>query len=88
VTAAADPRGAVRAWVLARNPGLDPGDLRDDTPLLAGRLVTSLQVVDLLLLIESLRHAPVSAESLRPGAFRDIGTICRTFLADPAATDR
>ena len=76
-----DSRAALRRWVLERNPGLDPAALHDDTPLISSRLVTSLQVVDLLLFIESLRRRPVDPGSLCAGAFRDIDTIHRTFLA-------
>jgi hypothetical protein len=75
-------RDALRRWVLERNPCLDPAELRDDTPLLESRLVTSLQVTDLLLLIESLRQAPIDVERLRPGAFRDLATIRETFFDD------
>jgi hypothetical protein len=79
-----DDREAVRKWVLERNQDLDPTVLRDDTPLIENRLVTSLQVIDLLLLIETLRRRPVNPQCLRAGAFRDIETICRVFLAEAA----
>jgi len=75
-------RAVLRAWVLARNPELPAERLRDDTPLLRDRLVTSLQVLDLLLLVESLRDAPLDAADLTAGAFIDIDTIVRTFLED------
>jgi hypothetical protein len=83
-------RQALREWVLERNSALDPAELREDTPLLSRRLVTSLQVTDLLLFIESLRRRPVGIESLTPGAFRDIDTIARTFFTTeqgPCAQD-
>jgi hypothetical protein len=79
-----DRRAALRGWVLDRNRELDPATLRDDTPLISTRLVTSLQVIDLLLFIESLRERPVNPGSLCAGAFRDIDTIHRTFLAEAA----
>jgi hypothetical protein len=77
----ADARAALRSWVLERNPDLAPDALREDTPLVAARLLTSVQLLDLLLLIESLRGAPVDAGTLRPGDFRDLDTIHRRFLA-------
>jgi hypothetical protein len=76
----ATKREALREWVLQRNAAIAETDLRDDTPLVADRLVTSLQVIDLLLFIESLRQQPVEVHSLNPGAFQDIDTICRTFF--------
>lgn len=73
-------RQALRQWVLERNASLEPAQLNDDTPLLSQRLVTSLQVTDLLLFIESLRQRPVEVESLTSGSFRDIHTIHNTFF--------
>jgi hypothetical protein len=73
-------RLALRQWVLNRNPQVDPAQLTDHTPLVSSRLVTSLQVTDLLLFIESLRERPVEVESLAAGAFSDLETIHRTFF--------
>lgn len=73
-------RAALRSWVLARNPQLDPAEFTDHTPLVSGRLVTSLQVVELLLFIEELRTAAVDPRSLVPGAFADVDTITRAFF--------
>ena len=76
----ADVRSALRSWVLARNPELPPAELTDRTPLISRRLVTSLQVVELLLFIEELRAGPVDPRSLAAGAFADVDTIARTFF--------
>lgn len=73
-------RAAVRRWVLERNPDLPADRLRDDTPLLRDRLVTSVQVLDLLLLVESLRDAPIDPADLTAGSFADVDTIARVFL--------
>ncbi len=71
---------ALRRFVLERNPGLDPTALTDETPLLGDRLVTSLHLVDMLLLLESLRCAPVDVRRMGPGSFRSIDTIVEAFL--------
>ncbi|RZU54521.1 hypothetical protein EV385_6472 [Krasilnikovia cinnamomea] len=81
----AEVRTALREWVAVRNPDLDPATLTDQTPLISTRLVTSLHVVELLLLIEELRAAPVDPRSLAPGAFTDIDTIVRAFFGQDAA---
>ena len=75
-------REALRRWVESRVAG-DAGSvvLDDRTPLIASRLITSLQITDLLLLIEELREASIDPSSLRPGVFRDIDTIYATFFA-------
>ncbi|MDQ3308411.1 MAG: hypothetical protein M3499_08670 [Actinomycetota bacterium] len=76
-------RVALREWV--REQAGDEAPLIDDaTPLIASRLITSLQVMDLLLLLEELRQEPIDPTALRPGAFRDIDAIYATFFAEPA----
>lgn len=74
-------RGRVRAWILAGGR-VAPHELRDDTPLIETRIVTSLQLVELILYLEELRGRPLDPERLAPGSFRDVDTICRNFLED------
>ncbi len=78
----AEVREALHRWVEARAAS-DAGSvvLDDWTPLIASGLITSLQITDLLLLIEELRDASIDPSSLRPGVFRDIDTIYATFFA-------
>jgi len=78
----AEVRQALRQWVKARASGPAVAALDDRTPLIASRLITSLQVTDLLLLIEELREASIDPSSLRPGVFTDIDTIYATFFSD------
>ena len=72
-------RQRLREWVIDGGR-IRREDLRDDTPLLERRVITSLQVMDLILLIEELTGRPVVMERLKPGLFRDIDAICRNFL--------
>lgn len=73
-------RRALRDFVLELNPGLDPVELADNTPLIARRLVTSQHILDLLLLVEGLRLAPIDPRSLTPTAFADIDSIVDQVL--------
>ncbi len=75
-----DPRAAVREWILERNPEVPAADLTDHTPLIERRYLTSLQVADLLVLIEQLRGAPVDPNRLKPGVFRSIDAIHDAFF--------
>ena len=74
-------REALRAWVREHSQSAVGADFDDRTPLIASRLLTSLQITDLLLFLEDLRGVPLDPASLRPGVFRDIDTIHATFLA-------
>jgi len=72
-------RERLREWVI-RGGRIRREELRDDTPLLESRVITSLQLLDLILLIEELAGRPVDIARLKPGLFRDLDTICRNFL--------
>lgn len=74
-------REALRDFVLDLNPGLDRAVLRDNTPLISNRLLTSRNVLDLLLLVEALRAAPIDPRTLVPSTFTDIDSIVRTLLS-------
>lgn len=73
------PRERLREWVI-RGGRIRREDLRDDTPLIESRVVTSLQLMDLILVIEDLAGRRVDVAQLTPGLFKDIDTICRNFL--------
>ena len=59
-------RAALRAWILERRPGLDPAALRDDTPLLKSRVLTSLDLLELITFLERLRARPLDVRSWAP----------------------
>lgn len=75
-------RRLLREWIIATSARVSRVALRDDTPLLETRIVTSLQLMDLIVFLESLAGKPIAAERLAPGSFRDIDTICRNFLEE------
>lgn len=73
-------RPLLREWLVAASGRVSRAELRDDTPLLETRIVTSLLLMDLIVYVESLAGRPIAVEQLTPGSFRDIETICRNFL--------
>lgn len=75
----------LRAWILEHGKRIEPAELRDDTPLLERRILTSLQLADLLLFLEELRGAPVELEGLSGAAFRDLASMVKAFLPEEAA---
>ena len=60
--------------------------LADDTPIIERRIITSLQVMDLILELESLKGSPIDVERLKPGAFKDIASIYAAFWGTNAET--
>lgn len=75
----------LRAWILEHGNRIDADELRDDTPLLERRILTSLQLADLLLFLEELRGAPVELEGISGAAFRDLDSMVKAFLPEEAA---
>jgi hypothetical protein len=84
-TALSEAHAALRAWILDNARGLSADTLHDTTPLLEARHITSLQVPELLLLIESLRKRPIDFTKLGPGDLKDLRTISERFLVEGAA---
>jgi acyl carrier protein len=82
MSSAIEAREQLRAWVVETNGKIRAEDLRDDTPLIEQRIITSLQIMDLILFLESLRPTPVDLSKLNGASFRDIDAVCRNFLAD------
>ena len=75
-------RDGLRAWLIDRCPAAASAGLLDTTPLVERGILSSLQVVELLLWIEQATGRPVDVTALVPGSFRDVRTICATFLEE------
>lgn len=76
----AEARAAVRACLRSVRPDVDVDLLDDDAALLERRIITSFQVLDLLLHLEHVAQGSIARDKLVPGCFRDIATIARHFL--------
>ena len=74
----------VRACLAAIKPGVDLDTVNDDTPLLEERVITSFDVMDLMLHLEQVSGHSITATQLVPGSFRNIRTIARVFLVTEA----
>lgn len=70
---------AVRAWILARNPGRD--DVGSDENILESRLVDSLSFVDLVYTIEAAADVEIDLDTIRISDFETISTIEKTFFS-------
>ena len=73
-------RAAVRGCLRAVRPDLDLDRVADDAPLLESRIITSFQVIDLLVRLERAAGARLERSRLVAGSFRDIATIACVFL--------
>jgi len=76
-----DAIARVRTCLAVLKPGIDITAVAVDTPLLAQRVITSFDVLELILHLEEISGRPIDRSQLVPGSFRDIDTIARVFLA-------
>ena len=75
-------RQALREWVLAKNGKIRPEDLDDETPIIERRIISSPQIMDLILFIERLSARPIDVERLKVGVFRNINAIYQNFFEE------
>jgi len=74
----------LRAWIVSNGHRVDSSTLADDTPLLEQRILTSLQLAELLLFLEELRERPVDLEGITGSSFRDLRSMVAAFLPEEA----
>jgi acyl carrier protein len=81
VKSEAEVRAHLARWVAERSQRVPAEEISGDTPILERRLITSVQVMDLILEIEQLSGRSIEVSRLKPGVFKDIDTIYRNFFA-------
>jgi hypothetical protein len=69
-------------WIVEKAAGICAADITEDTPIVEQRILSSLQVANLLLYIEQMSGAPIEISSLRPGVFHSLAAIYRHFFAE------
>ena len=79
-------RASLKAWI-RRRAKLGPDVvLRDDTPILEAGLLTSLDVAQLFLFLESLRGKEVDLSEIQPEVLTNVDTLYAAFLAPESAS--
>ena len=71
-------RAKLREWV-CEAAETTPDQITDETALLDSSLVSSMQLVELVMLIEDLREEAIEYGEIGPSSFQDINTIYTTF---------
>jgi acyl carrier protein len=75
-------RQALREWVIAKNGKLHGDQLDDKTPIIEHRIITSLQVIDLIVFLEKLTGRSIAVHELKAGVFQNINAIFDNFFRD------
>lgn len=68
-------------WILDRANVENRSAFNAQTKIIDDGLLTSLDVVELILFIEDLRGEEVDIESLEPASFANIDSLVETFFA-------
>ena len=79
---APEVKQALREWVALKSGKVRSEDLDDETPILEQRIITSLQVMDLILHIEKLTGKAIDVEKLSRGSFRNVDAIYQNFFQE------
>lgn len=76
-------RADLRRWILKRAQGKPVGDFSDQTALLETGVLSSLDVVELVLFLENLRGSEVDVDRIEPESLRSIDALYENFLRLP-----
>ncbi len=75
-------RKSLRRWIVEHSKAQLRGDLTDDTPILEQGILSSLDIVEFVLYIESLRGEEVDTDAIEPEAFTSVDTLWKGFFAE------
>lgn len=75
----AEIRQKLRDWIIDRAKE-KPDEMADDTPILERGILSSLDVVELILFIERIKGDEVDMEKIQPETIRDVDSIYRAFF--------
>lgn len=78
-------RNQLRWWILRRSQSGPSATLDDRTPILESGLLSSLDVVELILFIESLKGVEVNVDDIEPEVLMNIDTIYDGFFRSDQA---
>jgi acyl carrier protein len=77
-----ETRDKLRGWILQRSKKkITASDLDDETPIVDSGLLSSLDIAEFVLFIESLRGDEVDVDDLEPEVFANINSVYEAFFA-------
>ena len=78
----AEVKSKLRSWIISKSKQqIADHDLTDDTPVIESGLLSSLDVVEFILYIESILGDEIDLEDLEPEVFTSTNTMYATFFA-------
>jgi acyl carrier protein len=77
----AEVKAQLRDWIAKRAKRPVSADFSDETPVLQTGILTSLDIVEFVLFIESLRGTDIEADAIEPEAFTNVRSVYSAFFA-------
>lgn len=76
----------LREWIRSRSKRpIGESDLHDDTPIIEAGFLSSLDIVEFVLYIESLIGNEIDIDDLEPAVFTSTNTMYQAFFAGRSA---
>ena len=82
-TQEAELRGKLRSWIVKHAKVKPSASFSDQTPILEEGILSSLDIVEFVLYIESLRGEDIDVDDIDPQVFTSIDTLYAAFFASP-----
>jgi acyl carrier protein len=73
-------RTNLKRWILDHTKAQMSAGLSDDTPILEQGILSSLDIVEFVLYIESLRGEEVDTDAIEPEVFTSVDTLWSGFF--------
>jgi len=77
-----DIKEDLRHWFASHNDTILAENIADDTELIKDRIITSLQVMELMLFIEERMGQSIDLEKIKKGSFGSINNIVANFFTE------
>jgi len=75
-----ETRQAIRDWIIKKNGKISDRELNDQSAIIEQRIITSVQILDLILFLEDLSGKQIDVKNLKKGVFRNIDAIYQNFF--------
>lgn len=69
----------LKEWIIKNSRSEKVNEINNATKILEEKIVTSLQIMELIVYLEQLTGRPVNPDQLKPGAFSSIEHIYDVF---------
>jgi acyl carrier protein len=80
-----DIKNRLSTWVAEQSSDYRQDTVPFDLPIIEQRIITSVQIMELILYLEHLRGEPINPMHIKPGAFSSIDAIYQHFFAEGQA---